>query len=88
MPKPNHISKLTQELAETKAELSTLHEQLTELVSYLTSSKFHKDPTVQVRDVLTRLTEARSAGWDARSEQERLHAELNHSHNGGKFSGE
>jgi len=84
MPKPNHISRLTQELAETKAELSTLHQHLIHLVIYLTSDKFYQDPTVQVRDVLNRLTEARAEGWKARMEQERLHAEMYRQQNGGQ----
>lgn len=34
--------------------------ELDELVSYLCSSKFHEDTTVQVKDVLARLNPARS----------------------------
>lgn len=48
-------------------ELNALQEGLTDLVQYLCSSKFNDDPTVQVQDVMNRVTVARCAGFDARS---------------------
>jgi hypothetical protein len=38
--------------------------ELDDLVNYLLSSKFHTDPTVQVKDVLRRLEPVRSALTD------------------------
>jgi hypothetical protein len=48
--------------AHTLAEQATT--EILELVSYLESSKFHQDPTVQVADVLRRLAPALSTVRD------------------------
>jgi hypothetical protein len=40
-------------------------EGIRDLTSYLTSSKFHEDTTVQTADVLTRLSEIGSSAWQA-----------------------
>lgn len=47
-------------------QLTVQTEGLLRLRSYLMSSKFHEDPTVQARDVLLRLEEAMMDGQDAR----------------------
>lgn len=41
-------------------EIEELRQGMRDLTAYLTSSKFHTDPTVQARDVLTRLGEIAS----------------------------
>jgi hypothetical protein len=58
--RPNYIHTLQgiQRDAHTLAEQATT--EILDLVSYLESPKFHSDPTVQVADVLRRLTPALS----------------------------
>lgn len=49
------------QIRECKTNLADAMEEITELQRYLTSNKFHDDPTVQVRDVLTRLAPVKSS---------------------------
>jgi pyruvate/2-oxoglutarate dehydrogenase complex dihydrolipoamide acyltransferase (E2) component len=51
-------------------ELRVYHEAIQELRSYLLSDKFAEDTTVQVKDVLFRLSEAESAALNARNEHD------------------
>ena len=51
---------VTEENQELQTRLDQIHEEVTHLVSYLQSPKFHEDPTVQVQDVLNRMAEIRS----------------------------
>ena len=51
----HYSARLRQQVEEAKAAHRADLEVIAELRRYLNSSKFHEDPTVQVRDVLTRL---------------------------------
>lgn len=51
----NYIKKLEAENARRQAEIDARDAAIAELRDYLLSSKFSVDPTVQTRDVLTRL---------------------------------
>jgi predicted RNase H-like nuclease (RuvC/YqgF family) len=62
MHENNYIARLRREVAEAKAEVEALKKQMAdarELISdfrgHLTSSKFHEDTTIQIRDVENRL---------------------------------
>jgi len=66
----NHIHKLEDELSEAQEELRGLREGLQDLRRYLTTPKFHEDPTVQVRDVLNRLQDAHNLGAEYGWEKE------------------
>ena len=57
----NYIKRLQKENEELRTDKKAARETLTELYSYLTSPKFHEDPTVQTADVLRRIEPARSA---------------------------
>ena len=57
---------LVQRIEAERRQLEALTDGIIRLQSYLTSAKFSNDPTVQVRDVLTRLQEALFDGCDAR----------------------
>lgn len=57
----NYIHKLQGQVKALRADKAQAQDVLTDLVSYLTSPKFHQDTTVQVNDVLTRIQDARSA---------------------------
>lgn len=52
-------AELSQENRDLKIQIMDAHQALTELRTYLLSSKFHRDSTVQVTDVLRRLEEVR-----------------------------
>jgi hypothetical protein len=62
----NYIKRLESERAEAVAKVEARDAAIAELRSYLLSSKFHEDPTVQVRDVLTRLEDGIRFEEDAR----------------------
>lgn len=51
----HYSARLRQQIEEAKAAHRADLEVIAELRRYLNSSKFYQDPTVQVRDVLTRL---------------------------------
>jgi hypothetical protein len=53
----NYIKRLQEDGSVKAAELETLYSGLTALCVYLSSDKFANDPTVQVRDVQTRIRE-------------------------------
>ncbi len=53
----NYINRLEAVNADQASEISRLRAGIVELESYLTSSKFESDNTVQCRDVLIRLRE-------------------------------
>ena len=57
---PNHIHTLQGKVRDARYLSDECLRDLNELVAYLSSSKFHTDPTVQVRDVLNRLEPLRS----------------------------
>lgn len=57
----NHIARLTAERDEARAQLAATEAALTDLMVYLTSSKFHADDTVHVRtDILPKLSALRA----------------------------
>jgi hypothetical protein len=62
----HYSERLKNELAEERRELEALRAELRGLRGYLTSAKFHEDPTVQVGDVLRRLEAAEQCARDAR----------------------
>lgn len=51
----NHIQKLQEEVKYLTKQKAICSDEVTDLMVYLTSSKFHEDTTVQVGDVLRRL---------------------------------
>ncbi len=51
----NYIQSLKTQIEEKDKEISELKEKIQNLKIYLSSSKFHKDPTVQVQDIFNRL---------------------------------
>lgn len=53
----NYIHNLQMTVREQHVQLACIRNCYVNLVQYLCSSKFDNDPTVQVRDVLTRLNE-------------------------------
>lgn len=55
----NHIHRLQADNAEMTEALQTTRDTVDELFAYLTSAKFHTDPTVQVSDVMHRLAPLR-----------------------------
>lgn len=61
----NHIKRLTKDVAVLKKALHTYDDNIDHIVRYLQTSKFHKDTTVQVNDVLDRITSARMAVTEA-----------------------
>jgi hypothetical protein len=65
----NYIKKLEKLAAIRERALTTWDVEQRRLEGYLTSTKFHEDPTVQVRDVLNRLGEIRQAVGEALFEQ-------------------
>ena len=56
----NYIKRLEKENKELRDTLRGRELAELELRTYLLSSKFHSDPTVQVQDVLNRLDEIRA----------------------------
>jgi hypothetical protein len=64
----NYIKKLEVERLGLSKEFTAYHKAIIELKRYLTSEKFHQDTTVQVRDVLHRLSEAERIALDIRNE--------------------
>jgi hypothetical protein len=61
----NYIKQLEKRMAALEAQHRAVGEGIQDLKSYLYSSKFYDDTTVQVGDVLRRLGDAERAGWDA-----------------------
>ena len=57
----NYIHQLQGEVAELQAQREEANQLLTEVLVYLGSNKFWNDPTVQVRDIQTRLAPVRGA---------------------------
>ncbi len=66
----NIVTKLQHKVNAQKAEMEAMQEGLNLLRSYLQSSKFHQDTTVQVSDVLMRLAEAELSATYQRGVQE------------------
>lgn len=64
----NHIRALTAARDGLSLQLKTLYEGILDLEEYLYSNKFSVDTTVQVKDVLTRLSEAKRRSNDARED--------------------
>ena len=62
----HYSERLKNEAAEERRELEALRAGLRGLRGYLTSPKFHEDPTVQVADVLRRLEAVEQVARDAR----------------------
>lgn len=62
----NYIKRIELDAKKSESEVQILRDGVIELMSYLNSSKFQVDPTVQVRDVLTRLQQILFAGTDTR----------------------
>lgn len=58
----NYIKKLEAEIAARGSELVGIKCGLTDLEAYLQSDKFREDPTVQVKDILNRVREAKALG--------------------------
>lgn len=58
----NYINKLQAENADLKAKNEAMQREIGELRTYLASSKFWNDPTVQVGDVEARLMNVWRAG--------------------------
>lgn len=56
----NHIHRLQADVNEGRTETTALYCGLQDLETYLTSSKFIEDPTVQVADVLRRIHKIKS----------------------------
>jgi hypothetical protein len=61
----NHIKALQIKGEVLKAENDSLREGIVDMFAYLSSLKFANDPTVQTRDVMTRLSEIVSRSFDA-----------------------
>ena len=61
MPNQNYIHRLQGQVAELQAQREEANELLTDVLVYLGSNKFWNDPTVQVRDLQTRLQPIRDA---------------------------
>lgn len=58
MAQNNYINRLENDLAAANAYMLSMENELAALRGYLASDKFAIDPTVQVRDVDTRIREA------------------------------
>ena len=59
----NHITRLTQERDESRAQFQKLQEDLIDLQHYLGSSKFHKEDWVSAREMWRRVQEIRVSAW-------------------------
>ena len=68
----NYIKRLERDNLVRAAEMVGLRSGLTDLKVYLTSAKFHNDPTVQVADVLRRLEEAERFADQLAAEQSEM----------------
>lgn len=66
----NYIHRLQNENEAKARQVEELEAGIADLVSYLTSPKFNDDTTVQVSDVLLRLSEIKSAAQYAHDETE------------------
>lgn len=55
----NYIKQLEHDLIVMRKALEAYDTEIDDLVRYLTSAKFHEDPTVQVQDVLNRISAGR-----------------------------
>jgi hypothetical protein len=68
----NHIHRLQAQVRSLKHEQAALQDSITDLVAYITSSKFRcgdpLDGYVNVQDVLNRIADARRAANDAAAE--------------------
>jgi site-specific recombinase XerD len=51
----NYIKQLEVDKAELKTTIASARTELMELFSYLQSTKFHEDRTVQVQDIYNRM---------------------------------
>ena len=68
----NYIHRLEDTKNLYAAELVGLKSGLTDLKAYLLSSKFHEDTTVQVRDVLHRISEIENLTSQLVTDQENI----------------
>lgn len=55
----NYILKLQEENKSLKEDKNNINEELTTLLSYLSSPKFHNDNTITVQEVYNRLIQIR-----------------------------
>ena len=60
----NHIKKLESNINTYAQAISELESELIAFKTYLSSPKFYKDPTIQVRDVFNRLATIENAYKD------------------------
>jgi rubrerythrin len=61
----SYMRTMTKEARVERARYIALKVELADLKAYLQSAKFHEDPTVQVRDVLTRIVAAECRAIEA-----------------------
>jgi hypothetical protein len=61
----NYIKKLELDNRRRAKVIDAMESELGDLRRYLTSAKFHEDPTVQVQDVLNRMDNVLFAAVDA-----------------------
>lgn len=71
----NYIHKLEDQSKADSVEITFLYSGIVDLECYLSSDKFNSDPTVQVKDILTRLTWLKSLAQEKRTEQESINFE-------------
>lgn len=64
----NYIKRLEKENATFRRMIAAVEAELMDVRRYLTSPKFHEDPTVQVRDVLARLENVTRAAYEAQGD--------------------
>lgn len=72
MAKMNYIKRMQAEKRADAAELTGLQCGLSDLIQYLSSSKFYEDTTVQTADVIRRIAEFRAHAYDLRLDQQRI----------------
>jgi len=70
----NYIKRLEKELRLARVEMTGLRCGLSDLKSYLSSSKFHQHTTVQVGDIFNRLAEAENLAQQLFNEQDEIEA--------------
>ena len=66
----NYILRLQMAVRFQHERITEIQSTYNELISYLLSSKFHNDPTVQVADVLRRIQPIQSSVLDAFSDRD------------------
>ena len=71
----NHIKRQENTIKTQAAEIVGLRASITDLLIYLSSPKFHQDPTVQVADVFLRIRECEQRTQDLIADQIRINQE-------------